>query len=211
MRINSRKIRKILGRVWTSPKRILKSFCTHKPLDASTWMQHPQLFIWFRKSNKDFSYTIFPVKKINVGKNLKLWRNHCLIVLSIHILKLEISGCDTVVAVVLIQSLDQVVILSFFEDFSVNWLLNIIYCSCQKGKKFPRFTNLRVAMFRCANSHGDSITSDYLLEARTPMCNLILSTSLNISVLRFPCRTFDHSYYSKNSWKCKNNYDIIKI
>jgi hypothetical protein len=43
----------------------------------------------------DFSYTIFPVNKINVGKVLKLWENHCLIVFTIHILKLEISGCDT--------------------------------------------------------------------------------------------------------------------
>jgi hypothetical protein len=34
------------------------------------------------------------VKKINVGKLLKLWENHCLIVFTIHILKLEISGCD---------------------------------------------------------------------------------------------------------------------
>jgi hypothetical protein len=42
----------------------------------------------------DFSYTIFPVNKINVGKVLKLWENHCLIVFTIHILKLEISGCD---------------------------------------------------------------------------------------------------------------------
>jgi hypothetical protein len=57
-------------------------------------MQHTQLFIWFRKSNKDFSYTIFPVKKINVEKVLKLWENCYLIILSIHILKLEISGCD---------------------------------------------------------------------------------------------------------------------
>jgi hypothetical protein len=44
---------------------------------------------------KDFSYTIFPVKKINVGKILKLRENRYLIILSIHILKLEISGCDT--------------------------------------------------------------------------------------------------------------------
>jgi hypothetical protein len=51
-------------------------------------------FIWFRKSNKDFSYTIFPVKKNKCWKNLKLWENCYLIILSIHILKLEISGCD---------------------------------------------------------------------------------------------------------------------
>jgi hypothetical protein len=42
-----------------------------------------------------FSYTRFPVKKINVGKVLKLWENCYLIILSIHILKLEISGCDS--------------------------------------------------------------------------------------------------------------------
>jgi hypothetical protein len=29
-----------------------------------------------------------------VGKVLKLWENRYLIILSIHILKLEISGCD---------------------------------------------------------------------------------------------------------------------
>jgi hypothetical protein len=47
---------------------------------------------------KDFSYTIFPVKKINVGKILKLSENRYLIIISIHILKLEISGCDTCLA-----------------------------------------------------------------------------------------------------------------
>jgi hypothetical protein len=57
MRINYRKIRKILGRVWTAPKRIFETFCTQELLDAS---------------NKGFSYTIFPAKKINVGKFLKL-------------------------------------------------------------------------------------------------------------------------------------------
>jgi hypothetical protein len=41
-----------------------------------------------------FSCTIFPVKKINVGKILKSWENRYLIILSIHILKLEISECD---------------------------------------------------------------------------------------------------------------------
>jgi hypothetical protein len=44
---------------------------------------------------RDFSCTIFPVKKINVGKILKLSENRYLIIISIHILKLEISGCDT--------------------------------------------------------------------------------------------------------------------
>jgi hypothetical protein len=94
MRINSRKIRKILGRVWTASKRIFETFCTQEPLDASAWMQHSQLLFNLENQTKDFSYTIFPVKKINVGKILKLWENRYLIILSIHILKLEISGCD---------------------------------------------------------------------------------------------------------------------
>jgi hypothetical protein len=34
MRINSRKIRKILGRIWTAPKRILKPFALKKLPDA---------------------------------------------------------------------------------------------------------------------------------------------------------------------------------
>jgi hypothetical protein len=33
---------------------------------------HSQLLFDSEKSNKDFSYTIFPVKKINVGKILNL-------------------------------------------------------------------------------------------------------------------------------------------
>jgi hypothetical protein len=36
MRINPRKVRKILGRIWAAPKRIFEPFCTQKPLDAST-------------------------------------------------------------------------------------------------------------------------------------------------------------------------------
>jgi hypothetical protein len=103
MRINFGKIQKILERFWIAPKRIFETFCTQEPLDASAWMQHSQLFIWFRKSNNDLSYTIFSVKKINVGKNLKLWENRYLIILSIHILKLEISGCDIASGVALLS------------------------------------------------------------------------------------------------------------
>jgi hypothetical protein len=35
MRINPRKIRKILGRFWTAPKCAFETFCTQEPLDAS--------------------------------------------------------------------------------------------------------------------------------------------------------------------------------
>jgi hypothetical protein len=35
-------------------------------------MQHSQLLFNLENQTKDFSYTIFPVKKINVGKILKI-------------------------------------------------------------------------------------------------------------------------------------------
>jgi hypothetical protein len=59
-------------------------------------MQHTQLFFNLKNQTKDFSYTIYPVKKINGGKILKLLENNYLVVLYIHILKLEISGCDSI-------------------------------------------------------------------------------------------------------------------
>jgi hypothetical protein len=37
-------------------------------------MQHSQLLFNLENQTKDFSYTIFPVKKINVGKNFKIMR-----------------------------------------------------------------------------------------------------------------------------------------
>jgi hypothetical protein len=94
MRINSRKIQKILGRVWTTPKRIFEIFCTQKAPRCIS--MNATLSTLFHSENqiKDFSYTIFPINKINVGKFLKLLENCYLIILSIHILKLEISGCD---------------------------------------------------------------------------------------------------------------------
>jgi hypothetical protein len=55
---------------------------------------HNFLFNLENQTN-DFSYTIFPVKKNKCWKKfLKLRENRYLIILSIHILKLEISGCD---------------------------------------------------------------------------------------------------------------------
>jgi hypothetical protein len=68
MRINSRKIQKILGRVWSAPKRIFETFCTQEApicIDMSATLT---TFYLLKKINKDFSYTTFPVKKINVGK-----------------------------------------------------------------------------------------------------------------------------------------------
>jgi hypothetical protein len=51
-------------------------------------------FIWLRKSNNEFFLSYISCKKINVGIFFKLWENCYLIILSIHIVKLEISGCD---------------------------------------------------------------------------------------------------------------------
>jgi hypothetical protein len=55
------------------------------------------LTIFFNSENqtKDFSYTYYISCKENKCRIiLELWENCCLIILSIHILKLEISGCD---------------------------------------------------------------------------------------------------------------------
>jgi hypothetical protein len=71
MRINPRKIRK-LGRFWTAPKHIFETFCSQEAPRCTGMKATHTTFILFRKSNKDFSYTIFPVKKINVGQNFKI-------------------------------------------------------------------------------------------------------------------------------------------
>jgi hypothetical protein len=72
MRINSRKVWKILGRIWTAPKRIFETFCTQEPLGASYECKTLSFLFNLENQTMDFSYTIFLVKKINVGKILKL-------------------------------------------------------------------------------------------------------------------------------------------
>jgi hypothetical protein len=59
-------------------------------------MQHSYNHLFNSENQtKVLSYTTFPVKKTKVGKILNYAENYCLIILSIHILKLEISRCDT--------------------------------------------------------------------------------------------------------------------
>jgi hypothetical protein len=58
-------------------------------------MQHSQLLFNLENQTKNFSYTIFPVKKNKCWKNFKIMRKLLVNFFSIHILKLEISGCDT--------------------------------------------------------------------------------------------------------------------
>jgi hypothetical protein len=73
MRINSRKSWKILGRVWTTPKRIFKTSCTHEtPKCIGMNATHITSLFDLENQTKVLSYTTFPVKKINVGKVLIL-------------------------------------------------------------------------------------------------------------------------------------------
>jgi hypothetical protein len=51
-------------------------------------------FLFDLENQTGFFLYYISYKKINVGKFLKLWENRYLIILPIHILKLEISGCD---------------------------------------------------------------------------------------------------------------------
>jgi hypothetical protein len=73
MRINSRKIRKILGRIWTAPKRIFETFCTQEtPRCIGVNAALTNIYLIQKIKKEFFPYTIFLVKKINVGKVLKL-------------------------------------------------------------------------------------------------------------------------------------------
>jgi hypothetical protein len=72
MRINSRKIRKIIGRIWSTPGRIFETFCTQEAPRCIDMNATHTTFYLIQKIKQRFSYTIFPVKNINVGKVLKL-------------------------------------------------------------------------------------------------------------------------------------------
>jgi hypothetical protein len=64
MRINSRKVRKILGRIWTAPKRIFETFCTQEaPRCIIMNATHKTIYL-ISENKKGFLYTMFPVKKI---------------------------------------------------------------------------------------------------------------------------------------------------
>jgi hypothetical protein len=75
MRINPRKIRKILGKVRTAPKRIFETFCTQEA-PRCTGMNATHITFLFNLENQtmDFSYTIFPVKKNKGWKSFKIMR-----------------------------------------------------------------------------------------------------------------------------------------
>jgi hypothetical protein len=95
VRINSRKIRKILGRVWSAPKRIFETFCTQEaPRCIDMNATHITIYL-LQKINQGLFLYYISCKENKCWKSFKIVRKSFLIILSIHILKLEISGCDT--------------------------------------------------------------------------------------------------------------------
>jgi hypothetical protein len=96
MRINSRKVRKILGRIWTAPNRTFETFYTQEAprcIGMNATLTSNQLHsrstkmhrhecnthiepIYFYSENQImiFSYTRFPVNKTNVEKFFKIMR-----------------------------------------------------------------------------------------------------------------------------------------
>jgi hypothetical protein len=74
MRINSRKIQKILGKIWIAPKRLFDTFCTQEPLDASAWMQHSLNFVLIRKIKQRFFLYYIPCKENKCWEKIKIMR-----------------------------------------------------------------------------------------------------------------------------------------
>jgi hypothetical protein len=75
MRINSRNIRKILERVWTAPTRIFVTFLHSRTTRCFGMNETLTTFCLIQKNRtKDFSYTIFPVKKNKCRKKFKIMR-----------------------------------------------------------------------------------------------------------------------------------------
>jgi hypothetical protein len=67
---------------------------------------------------------------------------------------------------------------------------------------------IQTEMQRWDNTKVDSGRSPLLFIIKAYTTTYSLRLHIHIRILRFPCCTFDHSSYSKNLWKCKNNYDI---
>jgi hypothetical protein len=71
MRINSRKVRKILGRIWTTPKRIFETFCTEEaPRCIIMNATHKTIYLISEKQQK-FSLYYVPCKENKCWKFFK--------------------------------------------------------------------------------------------------------------------------------------------
>jgi hypothetical protein len=74
MRIIFRKVQKILGRIWTTPKRIFETFCTQEAPRCIGMNATLTTFYLNQKIKQRFFVTIFPVKKNKCWKNFKIMR-----------------------------------------------------------------------------------------------------------------------------------------
>jgi hypothetical protein len=72
MRINSKKVRKILRRIWTALKRIFETFCTQEAPRCIDMNAKLTTIYLIQKIKQGFSYTIFPVKKNKCWKSFKI-------------------------------------------------------------------------------------------------------------------------------------------
>jgi hypothetical protein len=73
MRIDSRKIQKILGRIWTAPKRVFEILSTQEAPRCIGMNATLTTFYLLKKIKQGFFLSYISCKeKINVGKILKL-------------------------------------------------------------------------------------------------------------------------------------------
>jgi hypothetical protein len=70
MRISPRKIQKILGRIWTAPKRLFETLSTQEAPRCIGMNATLTTFYLLKKIKQGFSYTIFPVKKNKCRKKI---------------------------------------------------------------------------------------------------------------------------------------------
>jgi hypothetical protein len=82
---------------------------------------------------------MFPIKKINIREVLKLWENCCFIILSTHIQKLEISGCDIPKGTYILKWSAQ--------DTFLDWNLLFLYLTNSLDKKF--YTVVSSSIYMC--------------------------------------------------------------
>jgi hypothetical protein len=74
MRINSRKIRKILGRVWTAPKRIFQTFSTQEAPRCNGMSATLTTFYLLKKIKQGFFLYYISCKENKCWKNFKIMR-----------------------------------------------------------------------------------------------------------------------------------------
>jgi hypothetical protein len=94
MRINSRKIQKIVGRVWSAPKRIFETFALMNTKMHRHECNTRNFLFDLENQTKAFFLYYISCKENKCWKILVLREIIVFIIFPIHILKLEISGCD---------------------------------------------------------------------------------------------------------------------